>query len=764
MTTTEPARVRVTIDDNDPRPISTDLWGVFFEDINYSADGGLYAELIRNRSFSFSSLDRPEWDALTGWEARGDVARGDDGHLPIVVNAHQGEPASLTNQGFDGIPVVTGARYILHVRAAALSPAAQLDAELLAPDGASLASARVLLNAEGTSHRLTMTANAGHADGRLRISIRDGRAAIGYVSLFPEETFGGENGLRPDLADAIAELRPRFIRFPGGCIAHGMGLQNLYHWKGTLGPVEGRAQNFNLWGYHQSMGIGYYEYFRFCAQIGAKPLPVVAAGVCCQNVPGGQQAIPEDQFAAYIQDVLDLIEYANGPATSRWGRVRAESGQVEPFGLEYLAIGNEDEITEQFGDRFTRLFRAVRAAHPEITLIGTAGPFAFGTDFERGWELARRLDVPIVDEHSYKAPSWYFQHLDRFDDYDRSGPAVYIGEYGSRGNTMLCALAEAAYMMGMERNGDIVRLASYAPLLAKIDRTQWVPDLIYFDNERVLPTLNYHVQRMHSLSAGDASLPVITAGEPSFSRDLPGRFGVAVTAATGTLMIEDARIADSDAVTLAVPCSDRFVTLPAETDQTDYTLTLRAELVGGSSGFIVAFGAVETGDDVFEWHLGTWENRFHLLQRRTDGIADDIMEPVPLHAPEGAAGDLEISVTGGGQRVVCVLNGEVIFDFTDPAPQERRFSVTAVTRSSDGSTFVKAVNATGRSAILDLSFASGRRLGGGVTTSLAAEPHAGEPFQAAPSTPKRLVRADCDGGVELEPYSFTTIRLDAVQP
>ena len=757
MTIDEPVRVSVRIDDDNPKPISTDLWGIFFEDINYSADGGLYAELIRNRSFSFSAADQPDWNALTGWSTDGSVELGKDADLPVLLVADTNQ-ASITNHGFDGILVRAGERYVLELRAAGLTPDAQLDVALLGSDGAELAASSIALSAESVSHQLILTAAAGDSDARLRVTLRRGHSAVGYVSLFPEQTHGGPNGFRSDLAHAIAELRPRFVRFPGGCIAHGMGLPNMYHWKETLGPVEGRKQNFNLWGYHQSMGIGYYEYFRFCAQIGAKPLPVVAAGVCCQNVPGGQQAIPEAEFGAYIQDVLDLIEYANGPSTSRWGQLRAEAGHPEPFGMEYLAIGNEDEISDQFVDRFGRLLDAVRDAHPEITIIGTAGPFPFGADYDRGWEIARRMDVPIVDEHSYKAPSWYFQNLDRYDHYDRSGPAVYIGEYGSRGNTMLCALAEAAYMMGMERNGDIVRLSSYAPLLAKIDRTQWVPDLIYFDNERVLPTLNYHVQRMHSLAAGDASLPVKVEGVPPFVRERVERAGVAVKARTGTVEISGARIG-ADPVDLHVQGGDQFAFLPISTDEPDYTVFLHAKLIDGSHGFVVAFGAVDKPDGAFEWHFGTWENRFYTLQKRSDGFIDDVVDPVPL-VPSTSGYDIEIRVTGRGKHIVCLVGGEVIQEFTDPEKQEQRVIISSVSRASDGTIIAKAVNATGRAVILDLALESGRQIGGAEIISLSAEPDAGEPFEAAPSAPKRAARADISEGVVVEAYSFTTIRFN----
>jgi alpha-L-arabinofuranosidase len=304
------------------------------------------------------------------------------------------------------------------------------------------------------------------------------------------------------------------MRFPGGCLVHGDGIENIYHWKDTIGPVEQRKVKRNIWGYHQSAGLGYFEYFQFCEDIGAKPLPVVAAGVCCQNSNHtrgtGQQGLPLEAMPAYIQEILDLIEYANGPTTSEWGAKRAAAGHPEPFHLEYLGVGNEDKITPVFEERFRMIYEAVKAKHPEITVIGTVGPFPNGDDYQKGWKIADALHLPMVDEHYYRSPQWFWDNLGRYDAYDRGKSKVYVGEYAShdvkRRSTLRSALAEAAYLTSLERNGDIVHFASYAPLLARHGHTQWTPDLIYFTGTEVLPTLNYHVQRMFGLNSGDSWL------------------------------------------------------------------------------------------------------------------------------------------------------------------------------------------------------------------------------------------------------------------
>ena len=341
------------------------------------------------------------------------------------------------------------------------------------------------------------------------------------ISLFPQHTFKGrKNGLRKDLAQVLADIHPRFICFPGGCVAHGDGLKNIYQWKNTVGPLEARKAQRNLWGYHQSMGLGYFEYFQFCEDIGAEPLPVLAAGVPCQNsachgdLRGGQQGgIPMSEMGAYIQDILDLIEWANGDAKkTKWGKVRAEAGHPKPFNLKYIGIGNEDLITDIFEERFTMIFNAIKEKYPEMVVVGTVGPFNEGTDYVEGWKLADKLGVPMVDEHYYQTPGWFLNNQDFYDKYDRSKKTkVYLGEYAThipgRKANIETALTEALYLAALERNGDVVHMTSYAPLLAKEGHTQWNPDLIYFNNREVKPTTGYYVQKLYGQNAGNEYLP-----------------------------------------------------------------------------------------------------------------------------------------------------------------------------------------------------------------------------------------------------------------
>jgi alpha-N-arabinofuranosidase len=356
-------------------------------------------------------------------------------------------------------------------------------------------------------------------DARLVLLAHEqGGLCLDLISLFPEKTFRNRpNGLRADLAQAVADLKPKFMRFPGGCLVHGSGIHRYYDWKDSIGPLEERrAQPNYSWGYHQTLGLGYFEYFQFCEDIGAKPLPVVTAGVCCQHAgssPGrGQEGLPLDEMPAYIQDVLDLIEWANGPAASKWGAKRAAAGHPEPFGLKYLGVGNEDAITPIFKERFKMIYETLKEMHPEITVVGTVGPFASGGDYDHGWAFARELKLPMVDEHYYVAPQWFWDNLARYDKYHRNSAKVYVGEYAAhdrdkRRSTLRSALAEAAGMTAFERNGDVVYFASYAPLLARRNRTQWHPDLIYFTGTEVYPTANYYVQQLFGQNSGDTYLP-----------------------------------------------------------------------------------------------------------------------------------------------------------------------------------------------------------------------------------------------------------------
>ncbi|MGC4074893.1 MAG: alpha-L-arabinofuranosidase C-terminal domain-containing protein [Nibricoccus sp.] len=547
------AQPSVSIDLDAPgKAISTDLFGIFFEDLNYAADGGLYAELIQNRSFEYRASEQSTWGPFAFWEF---IKKGDgDGHVgfgdarPVHANNENyllltvikpGDGVGIGNNGFDQIPVRAGQRY--HVSFWAYQAfmgrkwggggvdqgkPMPVTVRLESKDGSVLASRKVYVSGRAwTQYAVELIPEKTDEHARfVLLAHEQGGLALDMVSLMPDDTFRGRsNGLRKDLASTIADLRPRFMRFPGGCLVHGPGVRYYYDWKHTVGPLEQRVARRNSWGYHQTMGLGYHEYFQFCEDMGAVPVPVVTAGVCCQHAgdsPGrGQEGLPLEEMPGYIQDVLDLIEWANGPADSKWGAVRAAAGHPAPFGLKYLGVGNEDAITPEFKERFRLIHAALKKKHPEIVVIGTSGPFANGEDFDKGWAFARELRLEMVDEHYYVSPQWFWDNLSRYDAYDRSGPKVYLGEYAAhdegKRNTLRSAIAEAAYLTSLERNGDIVTLASYAPLLARRGHTQWTPDMIYFNAANVFPSLNYTVQKLFGHHGGDVYVTTEVSGLPA---------------------------------------------------------------------------------------------------------------------------------------------------------------------------------------------------------------------------------------------------------
>lgn len=531
----KPIKATVTAQPEETKEISDLLMGIFFEDINYSADGGLYAELIQNRDFEYDPSDREgdkNWNSTHSWKLEGENAtftistsdpiHPNNPHYAVLKTNQPG--AALTNTGFDGIALKAGEKYdfSLFARIPEGSKSGKLLVRLVDADDTVQGETTVTVSSRSwKTYKAVLTAKTS-ADTRLELRPQSaGEIELDMISLFPQNTFKGrKNGLRPDLAQTLADMHPRFVRFPGGCVAHGDGLKNIYQWKNTIGPLEARKPARNLWGYHQSMGLGYYEYFQFCEDIGAEPLPVLAAGVPCQNsachgdLRGGQQGgIPMSEMGAYIQDILDLIEWANGDARkTKWGKIRAEADHPKPFNLKYIGIGNEDLITDVFEERFTMIYLAIKEKYPEMIVVGTVGPFNEGTDYVEGWKLADKLGVPMVDEHYYQSPGWFLHNQDFYDKYDRSKKTkVYLGEYathipGRRAN-METALTEALYLTALERNGDVVHMSSYAPLLAKDGRTQWNPDLIYFNNREVRPTTGYYVQKLYGQNAGDHYIP-----------------------------------------------------------------------------------------------------------------------------------------------------------------------------------------------------------------------------------------------------------------
>lgn len=513
--------------------MSDTLYGLFFEDINHSADGGLYAELLQNRSFEYEDILNPRvYDYYTGWlfgmnaNAKGGVTLMDeDGIHPnnvhyMRVKGEEGE-YRFANMGYGavgfngGVNVEADTNYKSFVYLRAVDYDGEIEVSLETRVGAKLAEP-VRITPTDTWQRYDMTFQCtADADAVLSYTmLATGEIDIDMASLMPEDCFGADwpgGGLRSDLVEALMELHPKFLRFPGGCVAEGSyKWSNAYNWKDTVGPVEYRKENFNTWGYMQSYGLGYYEYFCLAEALGAQPLPVVHSGVLCQARTPREASMSMEEVAAYAQDILDLIEFATGDPSTTWGALRAEMGHPEPFDLRYVAIGNENWDSEYFS-RYRVLSGAVKEAYPEITTIVAAGPVAEGPLFNASWSTIRwNFADSVVDEHYYMDSEWFLNHTNRYDNYPRT-TGVFLGEYAAhepvqgnrRPNNLYAAICEAAYLTGIERNSDVVRMACYAPLMARDGMFQWSPNLIWFNSRQVLRTPNYYVQQMFAETLGD---------------------------------------------------------------------------------------------------------------------------------------------------------------------------------------------------------------------------------------------------------------------
>lgn len=511
--------------------IQPTMYGVFFEDINFGADGGLYAELIKNRSFEFEY-------PFTGWTPFGDVSIRSDKpcfdrnpHYARLINRKQLTGTGLINEGFKGIGIKTNEKYDLSFYARTLkNETMKLKIEMVSDKNDIIESKEVSINSKSwNKYMITFAPMQTCSKSSIRITmLTTGVLDIEHISLFPQETFNNRsNGLRKDLAMALKDLKPGVFRFPGGCIVEGTDLSTRYQWKNTIGPVENRPININRWNYtfshkkfpdyYQSYGLGFYEYFVLSEDIGAEPLPVLNCGLSCQyenNDPN--QNCPVDKLEPYIEDALDLIEFANGPITSTWGKIRADMGHPAPFNLKMIAIGNEQWGT-LYTERLEPFVKAIRAKYPNIKIIGSSGPQAEGKDFDFLWPEMKRIGVDLVDEHYYRSPEWFLSNANRYDSYDRNGPKVFAGEYAchapDKENSFLTALSEAAFMTGLERNADVVHMCTYAPLFAHKEAWQWRPDLIWFDNLSFVKTPNYYVQQLFGNNAGTHVLALTMNGK-----------------------------------------------------------------------------------------------------------------------------------------------------------------------------------------------------------------------------------------------------------
>ncbi len=553
-------------------PIQPTMYGLFFEDINYAADGGLYAEMVKNRSFEFPQN-------LMGWVTYGNVTLQDDGpfernphYVRLGSAGHNDKHTGLENEGFFGVTFKKDREYRFSVWARSpKGEKATIRVELVDP--ASMGETHVAAkqditveSADWKQYEVTLKPGTGCEKGKLRVFLNkpdNVTVDLEHLSMFPVDTWKGhKNGLRKDLAQALYDLNPGVLRFPGGCIVEGTDLPTRYQWKNTVGPVENRPVNENRWhytfphrfypDYYQSGGLGFYEYFLLSEEIGAEPLPVLSVGLACQFQNRDPKAhVPVDELQPYIQDALDLIEFANGDTSTKWGALRAEMGHPAPFNLKLIAIGNE-QWGPEYPEHLAPFVTAIRKAYPDIRIVGSSGPDSEGEQFDYLWPEMKKLGADLVDEHFYRPEKWFLAQGNRYDNYDRKGPKVFAGEYachgkGKKWNHFNAALLEAAFMTGLERNADVVHMATYAPLFAHVEGWQWRPDMIWFDNSDSFRTASYYVQQLYAQNKGSNVLPLTMNGKPvAGNEDQNGLFASAVlNKETGEYIVKVANTSDA---------------------------------------------------------------------------------------------------------------------------------------------------------------------------------------------------------------------------
>ncbi len=548
VATSEEGAIEYIVDLTTPiASIQPTMYGIFFEDINFAADGGLYAEMVKNRSFEFTlpmmgwqqpNSDRWSNNANSGFATvlHESDKESNAKYVEIKVNAPKGY--RLINEGFRGMGFKEGLRYDFSMMGKKIEGATAVHVELIDTSGQVLASDKIAIDSDDwTEYELSLVPSRTEMKGQLNLRFEGvGVVHLDMISLFPSDTWmNREKGLRADLVQLLADMDPGFLRFPGGCIVEGRTLARRYQWKKTVGDIEDRASLVNRWNtefahrptpdYYQSFGLGFFEYFQLSEDLGAEPLPILSCGMACQFNTG--ELVPMDELDPYVQDALDLIEFANGDTDAPWGQIRADMGHPEPFDMKYIGIGNE-QWGEEYIKRYEVFERAIKAQYPDMIIVSGSGPFPDGEMFDYGMSELSQRQAEIVDEHYYRTPEWFRENADRYDDYDREGPIIFAGEYAAQSvaiaspdnkNNWECALSEAAYMTGLERNADVVQLTSYAPLMAHADGWQWTPDLIWFNNLEAYGTPSYYVQKLFSTNRGSHVLFITDNGKNIIGQD-----------------------------------------------------------------------------------------------------------------------------------------------------------------------------------------------------------------------------------------------------
>jgi alpha-L-arabinofuranosidase len=747
---------KITVDAAHPaHEISPTLWGIFFEDINLSADGGIYPELVRNRSFEDS-------DKLEGWTFSGKgkseakVVTADVQAKPPVppLNAFNRKSLriktdgsfTLVNEGYWGMNIVSGDSYTLKFAARSEKFEGKLTAKLLGVDGKVLAAENVsIFNGAWKYHTLELTATASDPKARLEI-FGDGKGVLflDMVSLMPNKTWKN-HGLRIDLAESLDALHPAFLRFPGGCWVEGDDFVHMNHWKKTVGNIDVREPLWNIWGYNATHGLGYHEYLQLAEDLGAEPLFCINVGMSHKEV------VPMDRMNEWVQDALDAIEYANGPTNSIWGAMRAKAGHPAPFNLKYLEVGNENGGAN-YRERWPLFVNAIHAKYPEIKFIANY--------WQGGYPSTPKAD--IVDEHFYDTPEWFMRNANHYDKYDRSGPKIFVGEYAVTRNCGLGnlrgAIGEAAFMTGLERNSDHVIMASYAPLLVNLSHRAWNPDLINFDSANWYGLPSYYVQKLFAENRGDKYLPTTTESPTEEASVLSGMIGVGtwntaaefkdikVTSPDGKVLFESdfsndtkgwkllgdgAQWSEKDGALQQTAEKEFIRALAGKREWTDYTLTLKARKISGTEGFLVLF-RINGNEDRTWWNIGGWNNTQNAIE------AGGSQDPKPDHIETGRWYDLKVEVAG--KHVKCWVDGKLVHDIDfESGGTVSSLYATSATDEKNSDLIVKVVNANTKPLETEINLNGVSLTGQGTATVLTSangtdENSLAEPMKVSPKT------------------------------
>jgi alpha-L-arabinofuranosidase len=760
--------------DKPGHPISPTLYGIFFEDINCSADGGLYAEYVRNRNFE--DADRPEhWSAASAGKGQVEItidstqpASAKNAHsLKVQVRKSGSGLTGVANEGFWGMSVFKGETYRLSFLARVdRGFNGPLEAQLVGRDGSVCASARVKsMSSDWNQYSFALVPEKTDPKARLVIgTTKTGTFWLDMVSLFPSTTWKGRpNGLRPDLAKMLAGLSPSFVRFPGGCWVEGDTMDLAYRWKQTVGDLSERRTQHNIWQYEATHGLGFHEYLQLCEDLNAEPLFVINCGM------SHKQNVPLDKLDEFVQDALDAIEYANGPATSTWGAVRARNGHPAPFHLKFMEIGNENG-GKAYEERYARFYDAIKAKYSDLRLIANEWS---------GRPVGRPIE--IVDEHYYSTPEFFIQNAGKYDSYDRTGRKVYVGEYavtqGCGEGNLRAAIGEAAFMTGMERNSDVVVMSSYAPLFANVNYKKWNPDLINFDSSRAYGLPSYYVQQMFGQNRGDVVLPVEVKAVEVGPTARSGSVGVGtwrteaefkdmkVTRGNEVLLNWDPgsetkgwdlRGGDwsaKDGVLHQKSLSENVRAFAGDKKWSNYTYTLKARKISGDEGFLVPF-LVEDEEAKAWWNIGGWGNTRHALEM--GGIVGN---DVPGQIETGRWYDIRIEAQGAGIR--CYLDGKLLHDVTFP---KLKPLYSTASRTKDGrEVILKVVNVSRESQSTAIQL-QGASLRGSSTLTVLTSPDGkdentlDEPKKVSPVT-RRFQPSGSILNHEFPPNSVTVFRL-----